>query len=103
MLGENVSAPALIVSGSLLALPHSFPSRSTRQRFPPDPGVTLPLKLPSIGLPSSFLGRFDANTRNEPSGAIAGSRSFHFPENGAIVGVDHRPLIRFETIISEPF
>src|ERR1700677_3837008 len=102
MLGENVPVSALIESGRRLGSPHPDPSRSTRQRFPPCAGNTLPSKFPSIGLLSSPAGRFVANTRNDPSGAIVGSRSFHLPEKGASAGVDHSPFTRCEARIIEP-
>src|ERR1700678_744048 len=102
MLGEKVPVPALIVSGNLCGCPHPLPTRSTRQRFPPSPGKTLPLKFPSIGFPPSAAGRFEAKTRKEPSGAMDDSRSFHFPEKGATVAGDHCPFTRFETRIIEP-
>src|SRR5580692_8286336 len=42
-------------------------------------------------------GRVETNTRYEPSGAIEGCSSFHWPENEAISGMVHCCLTRWDS------
>src|SRR5690625_2485056 len=88
MVGAKVMLQWLTASGSRNGVPQPSSLRLTRQRFMPFPGRTLLPLTASIGFPSVCAGRFDTNTRNEPSGDIAGSRSRHLPENDGVTGLD---------------
>src|ERR1700749_963857 len=66
-------------SGNRQGSPQPLPLRSTRHR-------------PPVGLSPALAGRLEGNTMNLPSGDTAGSWSYHWPENGAISGLDHTPF-----------
>src|SRR5579862_6380698 len=89
MLGSKTEAQRLMVAGSRSGAPQPSPRRSTRQRLAPSSLKTVRVgkpHSPSSARPGSTAGRLETKTKNDPSGAITGSESPHWPEKDATVG-----------------